>query len=62
MWVDQDQNALINFPYHFTTNELLPFISNDDNKYPHCFSLTETSKNHINLILSLAWSDAYESK
>ena len=50
MWIDQDQNAFINFTDHFTTNELLPFISNDDNKHPQYFNLTETPKNHMNLI------------
>ena len=50
MWIDQDQNAFINFLDHFTTNELLPFISNNDNKHPQYFNLTETPKQHINLI------------
>ena len=50
MWIDQNQSAFINLPDHFTTNELLPFLSNDDNKLPQYFNLAETPKDHINLI------------
>ena len=50
MWIDQDQNAFINFPDRFTTKELLPFITNNDNKHPHYFNLTESPKEHINLM------------
>ena len=42
MWIDQDQNAFGNFPQHFTKNELLPFIKNNENKHPQNLNLTET--------------------
>ena len=50
MWIDQDQNAFINFPNHFNKDELLPFISNNENKHPQFLNLTETLVDHINMI------------
>ena len=50
MWIDQNQNAFIKLPDHFTTNALLPFLSNDDDKLPQYFNLAETPNDNINLI------------
>ena len=50
MWDDKDQNAFLNFPSHFTENELLPFIISDQNRDPQYLDLTKTPVEHLNLL------------
>ena len=50
MWNDRDQNALVNVPDHFTSNEYLPFISVDENYHSQYLDLTKTPVENMKLI------------
>ena len=50
LWSQQDQPALTAFSDHFTADECLPFIIDEQNEHPLFFRPDQINKQNIDLI------------